>query len=158
MTILAPSDYKTNYWSGGSTAQIYIEPAGATLQARDFVLRLSMATIELEESTFTPFPGYARYLCVLTRPIRLEIKGEMKELSPGEILHFKGEDQVKSFGQTVDFGVIYRPELKLAVAFEKGEIQGPCIAFDPTRHTTFLLEKGEMLAGDRLIVLRRDSI
>ena len=52
MTIqhLTPSDYITTKWSGGLTTQLGIAPAGAVYADRDFLWRLSSATVEDAES------------------------------------------------------------------------------------------------------------
>ena len=48
MTIqhLTPSDYITTKWSGGLTTQLGIAPASAVYADRDFLWRLSSATVE----------------------------------------------------------------------------------------------------------------
>ncbi|MDR2890019.1 MAG: HutD family protein [Alistipes sp.] len=58
-------------WSGGTTTQLAIYPAGASYAERDFVWRVSTATIEEEESVFTPLPGVARVLVILSGMVTL---------------------------------------------------------------------------------------
>lgn len=58
MTIqhLTPSDYITTKWSGGLTTQLGIAPASAVYADRDFLWRLSSATVEDAESDLRPCP------------------------------------------------------------------------------------------------------
>ena len=55
-TLLTPADYLTTSWSGGTTTQLTIAPAGAVYADRDFLWRVSSATVELDESDFTALP------------------------------------------------------------------------------------------------------
>ena len=60
LTHLTPADDVTTQWSGGATTQLAIAPKGAVYADRDFLWRLSSATVELDESDFTPLPAYDR--------------------------------------------------------------------------------------------------
>ena len=62
---LTAEDYKVSQWSGGTTTEIFIWPADASYAAREFSLRISSATVELEESDFTALPGVTRYIVPL---------------------------------------------------------------------------------------------
>ena len=63
--LLTKTEYVTTSWSGGTTTQLAISPEGAVYADRDFLWRLSSATVELERSDFTPLPDYNRFLAVL---------------------------------------------------------------------------------------------
>lgn len=65
LTHLTPADYVTTQWSGGATTQLAIAPKGAVYADRDFLWRLSSATVELDESDFTPLPAYDRVISTL---------------------------------------------------------------------------------------------
>ena len=60
LTRLTPEDYITTRWSGGATTELLIRPRGAAYAQRAFLCRISSATVELDESTFTPLPDYER--------------------------------------------------------------------------------------------------
>lgn len=79
MTIqhLTPSDYITTKWSGGLTTQLGIAPAGAVYADRDFLWRLSSATVEDAESDFTALPTMSasfRHLRARSSSIRTAAK------------------------------------------------------------------------------------
>ena len=107
--LLTKTDYVTTSWSGGTTTQLAISPEGAVYANRDFLWRLSSATVELEHSDFTPLPGYHRFLAVLEGKIRLKIDAnEPFELAPGRVAEFDGGVPVESWGQCVDFNLMVR--------------------------------------------------
>ena len=103
MTIqhLTPSDYITTKWSGGLTTQLGIAPAGAVYADRDFLWRLSSATVEDAESDFTALPDYERLISTLEGTIELNHNGgEKLTLNPYEVHRFDGGDDTHSWGES----------------------------------------------------------
>ena len=45
--------FPTSKWSGGETTELYIYPADYQYKKRDFLFRISRATIPKEKSIFT---------------------------------------------------------------------------------------------------------
>ena len=111
MTIqhLTPSDYITTKWSGGLTTQLGIAPAGAVYADRDFLWRLSSATVEDAESDFTALPDYERLISTLEGTIELNHNGgEKLTLNPYEVHRFDGGDNTHSWGRCRDFNLMLR--------------------------------------------------
>lgn len=109
--LLTKADYVTTSWSGGTTTQLAIAPEGAVYVDRDFLWRLSSATVELDHSDFTPLPDYNRFLAVLDGEIRLKIDGdEPFPLAPGKVVAFDGGVPVESWGRCVDFNLMVRKD------------------------------------------------
>lgn len=111
MTIqhLTPSDYITTKWSGGLTTQLGIAPAGAVYADRDFLWRLSSATVEDAESDFTALPDYERLISTLEGTIELNHNGgEKLTLNPYEVHRFDGGDDTHSWGRCRDFNLMLR--------------------------------------------------
>ena len=107
--LLTREDYATTNWSGGTTTQLSIAPKGAVYADRDFLWRLSSATVELDHSDFTPLPDYNRFLSVLEGEIQLKIDAdEPVPVSPGKVVAFDGGVPVESWGQCVDFNLMVR--------------------------------------------------
>lgn len=104
-----PKDFITTSWSGGATTQIAIYPRDSQYADRDFLWRISSATVELEESDFTPLPDYNRYLSVLSGEMQL-IHNEIESfnLSKGQIYAFDGAVPTKSKGICTDFNLMVR--------------------------------------------------
>ena len=111
MTIqhLTPSDYITTKWSGGLTTQLGIAPASAVYADRDFLWRLSSATVEDAESDFTALPDYERLISTLEGTIELNHNGgEKLTLNPYEVHRFDGGDDTHSWGRCRDFNLLLR--------------------------------------------------
>lgn len=107
--LLNKADYITTNWSGGTTTQLAIAPEGAVYAGRDFLWRLSSATVELPHSDFTPLPDYNRFLSVLEGEIKLKIDtDEPVPLVPGQVAAFDGGVPVESWGKCVDFNLMVR--------------------------------------------------
>lgn len=116
--LLHKADYKATEWSGGMTTEIAIAPEGSIYADRDFLWRLSSATVELEESDFTSLPDYNRIIMTLKGGIKLSHnKGEWLEL-PEFVPHsFDGGDETASVGKVIDFNLMMR----------KGKCQGEVV-------------------------------
>lgn len=63
--IITPEQMQTGRWSGGSTTQMMIFPAGSSYRNRDFRFRISSAAVEDAVSVFTKLDGVERFLTVL---------------------------------------------------------------------------------------------
>lgn len=96
-------------WSGGTTTQLAIAPAGALYGDRNFLWRLSSAVVELPKSDFTPLPDYARILMILRGTLKLTHDGG-PEITLGELEQdrFDGGSHTVSWGQVVDFNLMLR--------------------------------------------------
>lgn len=101
--------YKVSGWSGGKTVQIAISPEGADYADRDFLWRLSSATVELDESDFTALPDYERWIAPLRGEMRLSHNaGEAVTLGVYEIHRFDGADDTHAWGRCTDFNLMLR--------------------------------------------------
>ncbi|EUJ33161.1 hypothetical protein MFLO_04470 [Listeria floridensis FSL S10-1187] len=107
------SDYKKSIWTGGTTTELLIWPETALYEARDFAYRISTATVSLPKSTFTSLPSYERKLLILDGEIELqhEADGKMRQerLAKFSQDSFGGSEITTSYGQCIDFNIIYTP-------------------------------------------------
>ena len=109
LTRLTPEDYITTRWSGGATTELLIRPRGAVYGQRDFLFRVSSATVELDESTFTPLPDYDRLIATLEGEIDLiHDGGDSIHLRPYEVHAFDGGSATRSYGRCRDFNLMLR--------------------------------------------------
>ena len=109
MKKLTERDYRISGWSGGETIQIAIAPEGARYADRDFLWRLSSATVSLDESDFTALPDYMRLIAPISGSMRLSHNGgDPVELRPYEIHRFDGADSTHSWGRCTDFNLMLR--------------------------------------------------
>ena len=109
MKHLTEQDYQISSWSGGKTIQIAIAPEGAVYADRDFLWRLSSATVDLEESDFTALPDYVRLIAPVHGQMELTHNGGTPvNLMPYEVHRFDGADATHSRGQCTDFNLMLR--------------------------------------------------
>lgn len=105
--ILKENDFTTTKWSGGDTTQLYIYPQEGNYVKRDFMFRLSTATVTDEKSAFTKLSGVSRKLMVLSGEMKLEHKGRYsKVLKEFEQDSFMGNWDTVSYGKVVDFNLM----------------------------------------------------
>ncbi len=105
--VVKRSAYRTNEWSGGTTTELFIYPPGSSYSERNFKWRISSATVDALESTFTRLPGITRHIMVIEGSLVLEHKGRYrKELHPFEQDVFMGEWNTKSRGRATDFNLM----------------------------------------------------
>lgn len=107
-TIVRSSEQKTATWAGGTTTQLFISPHNSTYQAFDFDYRMSYATVEVPESTFTRMPGVTRHLMILKGNLDLNHEGRLKHLDPFEPYEFNGEWPTTAKGKVMDFNLMVR--------------------------------------------------
>ncbi|MDO4545089.1 MAG: HutD family protein [Bacillota bacterium] len=105
--IYKEENFKVNKWSGGSTTELAIYPKQAQYLERDFVWRLSSATVDEEESAFTRLPDYDRVLMVLDGEAVLA-HGEERSVSlkAMEQDSFDGAIKTKCFGKIRDYNLM----------------------------------------------------
>lgn len=106
-TFFPSSSIKTTAWSGGTTSELFISPEGSDFKSGDYKLRLSIATVEVEESVFTSLPDVKRTLMVLNGQLRLSHEGHHETvLNPLEKDQFLGDWNTKSWGKVTDFNLM----------------------------------------------------
>lgn len=112
MTIwhLKPNPSKKISWAKGTSQELFIYPPASDFQKRDFLFRISLATVEAETSDFTPLPGIQRTLMLLKGEHILTHKGHhIKQLFPFDQDTFQGDWQTSSQGQATNFNLMCRP-------------------------------------------------
>lgn len=107
--IYSNEDFNTGKWSGGETTEFAIYPENAKYIDRDFVWRLSSASVDVEESTFTKLPDYDRILMVLDGEAVLAHGDERTvKLTALQKDSFGGDARTKCFGKIRDYNLIMR--------------------------------------------------
>ncbi|MFL0250273.1 HutD family protein [Clostridium neuense] len=131
--IIKKDQYSISKWSGGQTTELYIYPENSKYKDRNFMWRISSATMDIEESTFTHLPGFARELMVIDGETTLEHEGKHKvTLRTFEKDSFMGDWTTKSFGKASDFNLmtskdcsgsleVFEVKDKLCIKLENGE-------------------------------------
>ena len=105
--IVRKSELTVQNWSGGTTTQLYIYPKNAIYAERNFIFRISTATIEQESSEFTKLPGINRVLMILEGELQISHKNHhTKLLKKFETDRFPGNRDTTSIGKVKDFNVM----------------------------------------------------
>lgn len=109
-TTIYTSDKRTTIsWASGTSTEIFIYPADGSFIERNFLFRISTATVEAEESTFTFFEGITRHLLILQGELELIHEGRYtKRLKPYEQDTFSGEWSTRSKGKVTDFNLMLK--------------------------------------------------
>lgn len=105
-----PADGRTTInWASGTSTEIFIHPADGSFAERNFLFRISTATVEAEESTFTFFEGITRHLMILKGKLELIHEGRYtKHLEPFDQDTFSGEWSTFSKGKVTDFNLMLK--------------------------------------------------
>ena len=117
ITEMKKEDMPVSHWSGGTTTEIMIFPRGAVYANRDFVFRISTATVELESSDFTSLPDYDRIIASIEGEMELTHGdgGEKTQILPCETVYsFDGGAATHCEGSARDLNLMLR----------KGEAEG----------------------------------
>ncbi len=106
---LSKQDYIVSDWSGGKTVQIAIGPEDAVYADRNFLWRVSSATVELKESDYTSLPDYKRFITPLNGEMILSHNGGTEiNINPLTIHEFDGADNTHCKGVCTDFNLMIR--------------------------------------------------
>lgn len=109
--IIEGKQLKTSNWSGGTTTELFISPSASKYEFRNFDFRISTATVEVEESIFTPLPKIKRTLMVLDGKMELIHSGHhSKILERFDSDYFGGGWETKSMGKCTDFNLMTQGE------------------------------------------------
>lgn len=113
---LSYQDYKVSHWSGGKTTELFIYPLTADYQKRDFLFRISSATVEEERSDFTYLQQIDRVLILLKGEMKLVHEGHYtKALAPYDQDSFEGDWHTISYGKATDFNLMIKRTLRKQV-------------------------------------------
>lgn len=105
--VLKEENFNISNWTGGKTTELGIFPESGSYLKRDFVWRLSTATCEKEESSFSKLPDFERVLLVLSGNVVLAHQDvRAARLNELEQDRFDGAYSTKSFGQITDYNLM----------------------------------------------------
>ena len=102
-------DRTTINWASGTSTELFIYPANGNFAERNFLFRISTATVEAEESAFTFFEGITRHLMILEGNLELIHEGHYtKDLRTYDQDIFSGEWSTRSKGKVTDFNLMLK--------------------------------------------------
>ena len=159
---LTAGNFVTSTWAGGTTTQLYLYPENGSYANRDFLFRISSATVDLEESDFTPLPGVERYITPLEGSFVLTHPGASPVHLPrlSAPYRFPGDIPTHCVGTATDFNLMLKGcsgtmELHHSTAPIRPGFNG----FYAVENALFSLgsQQFEMAKGDLLTIVSDDS-
>jgi environmental stress-induced protein Ves len=107
---------KTVSWANGTSTELFVYPSDGNFQTREFIFRISTATVEAVETTFSDFSGLTRILLPLKGKLTLIHEGRYTtELEPFKQDQFDGAWTTRSKGKVQDFNVIFNTQTTATV-------------------------------------------
>jgi len=114
--IYTEKDFVKKQWSGGVTEELFIYPPGSSYEKRDFIFRLSKASIEAEKTKFTELTGFTRHLVLLEGDVTLVSDSrKSKKLDRLSTFSFKGSEEIESFGTGKDYNLMVKEDAESAL-------------------------------------------
>lgn len=152
ITYLPAHQFSTNAWANGTTTELVKFPPESDFLKRDFIFRISTATVEAEQSTFSDFIGLTRILMVLEGSMTLIHEGRyQKHLNPYEQDTFDGSWATKSIGKVRDFNLMCNAQAMGSTrAFKMEKSQEQVIAMNQKRIILFI-HVGSFRCFDQLL-------
>jgi environmental stress-induced protein Ves len=158
---LTEKDYKTSAWSGGTTTELFIWPEGADYGKREFSFRISSATVDLEDSDFTPLAGVTRYITPLTGGFTLTHPGKAAVvMGPVDAPYrFSGEEATHCVGRATDFNLMLKGlEGEMTICCGRAAIRPGFNSFYALEECVCSLEgRHAMGKGDLLVVFAEEA-
>jgi environmental stress-induced protein Ves len=144
--------FQAKAWANGTTTELVKFPFDSDFLKRDFIFRISTATVEAEESTFSDFSGLTRILMVLEGSITLIHEGRyQKQLKSYDQDTFDGSWSTRSIGKVRDFNVMFNEQAKGQLrAFQLQSTQRETISISQKRIILFV-HTGQYSIGEQLL-------
>jgi environmental stress-induced protein Ves len=151
-TYLPAHRFSSTNWAKGTTTELVKYPPESDFLKRDFIFRISTATVEAEESTFSDFSGLTRILLILEGSMTLIHEGRyQKHLVPYDQDTFDGSWSTRSIGKVRDFNVMFNEQAK-------AELHAFHLLSDQTETVSILKERiilfvhtGQFSIGEQLL-------
>lgn len=110
--VIKKEEITTSVWAGGKTNEYVIYPRYAQYADKDFIFRISSATIEVVPSEFTRFNGYRRYLSMLEGDLKLYRQGKEEYYTTHTLFAFDSEEDITSYSLGKDFNLMLHQSIK----------------------------------------------
>jgi uncharacterized protein len=144
--------FQAKAWANGTTTELVKYPTESDFLKRDFIFRISTATVEAEESTFSDFSGLTRILMILEGSLTLIHEGRyQKDLNPYDQDTFDGSWSTRSIGKVRDFNVMFNEQAKGELrAFQLQSEQTEILEISQKRIILFV-HTGQYSIGEQLL-------
>ncbi|MHC5353661.1 HutD family protein [Myroides sp. LJL115] len=112
MSLVTKNQTTSVQWAGGETFSYFIYPRESSYEKKDFLFRISVATIRSVPSIFSQFLHYHRYLVMLNNDLKVEQNAKEKHFKRQEVFYFNSSDYIESFSLGMDFNLMLHQSIK----------------------------------------------
>lgn len=112
ITKIAKADLMANEWDGGKTYEYFIYPPQTNYAERNFLFRISSASIDKVPSQFTRFENYKRYLVMLDNSLEIIRNGSTERYEKHELFTFDSNDTITSSSVGNDFNLMVQKDVE----------------------------------------------
>lgn len=148
-------------WDGGKTYEYVVYPLGSSYSDRNFLFRISSASIDKIPSNFTRFKNYQRFLVMLDNNLKVIRNGLEEYYSERDVFAFDSEDSIVSFSLGNDFNLMIQKNIKSVqvVFLEKSISLSHSLLFFFSKSDTLLKINDSLLelAVDDLLVIENNN-
>lgn len=106
ISIITKDEIVPSIWSGGETFEYFIYPPNSSYTERNFLFRISTATINLVPSNFTRFNNFNRFLVMLDNDLNIINNGALETYKRNEIFSFDSNNTITSNTMGTDFNLM----------------------------------------------------
>lgn len=117
ITRISKNNIKANSWDGGKTYEYYIYPPESNYSERNFLFRISAASIEKVPSHFTKFKNFNRFLVMLDNDLNIQRNGIEEHYLQQEIFTFDSNDEIISYAKGNDFNLMVHKDINEVKVF-----------------------------------------
>lgn len=151
-TYFPAQHFQAKAWANGTTTELVKYPLDSDFLKRDFIFRISTATVEAEESTFSDFSGLTRILMILEGSLTLIHDGRyQKHLVPYDQDTFDGGWSTRSIGKVHDFNVMFNEQARGELqAFQLQATESQTVKIVQKRIILFV-HTGQFKLGEHLL-------
>jgi environmental stress-induced protein Ves len=158
--IIHSADKRTTInWASGTSTGIFIYPADGSFVDRNFLFRISTATVDAEASTFTFFEGITRHLMILKGELELIHEGRYtRHLRQYDQDTFSGEWNTRSKGKVTDFNLMLKDGATGSLTHASNN-PGEVAIFEMDADFHFVyIANGSFESGDGIIIRPGDLV
>ncbi len=149
-------------WDGGETFEYYIYPENSLYANRNFLFRISAASIAKVPSTFTKFKDYQRFLVMLGTNLNVNNNGKEEIYTPNDIFKFDSDSDIISYTKGNDFNLMVSKKVEKADVFflnDVVQLNQPFIFLFALNDTSIEVnnEKFDLKRYDLLLIKNKDQ-
>jgi environmental stress-induced protein Ves len=152
--IISKQHISPSIWDGGKTFEYYIYPPKTNYANRDFLFRISAASIEKVPSVFTRFENFQRFLVMLDNDLDIRRNDKIEHYSQQDVFVFDSNDEIISQSLGNDFNVMVSKSISFSAVEILTEINHSIADFI----LVFAKVETEIQLNNQKLILEKDDL